>query len=130
MRAGLSYFMEPAFRNHGKVAHGMNATGTVTREMVEQRAAENALINGRDKVNADDFRAARLELLGHETPEQDDDLNGSSQAFENPGSTGTPGVTVRARDEQAEIEKMVHDGMEEAQHTTMVQGAKYPKNQE
>ncbi|HYE31773.1 MAG TPA: hypothetical protein VEH27_10110 [Methylomirabilota bacterium] len=122
--------MEPAFRKHGKVAHGMTASGTVTREMVEQRAAENALINGRDKVNADDLRAARLELLGYEASEDSDDIMGNSLTNENPGSTGEPVVNIRPRDEQAEAEKMVKDGMEEAQHTTMVEGARYPKNQE
>ena len=77
--------------------------GTVTPELVEQRAREIARIEGRspEQVTEDDLQEARAELLGENThPEEDEDrtLAGSGH----------------------KAEKLVADGVEEAAHDQML----------
>lgn len=101
--------------------------GTVTEEMVRQRASEIAVINGRSKhkVLDSDLDQARRELQGEER------LNPETTAAElipederweqNSGSTGTSATTVPASDEQTFAEKLVEEGVADAEHDQELQ---------
>ncbi len=107
-------------------AHGL---GTVTEEMVRQRASELALIAGRgDRVLDTDLDQARRELTGEER------LNPKTTAAERlpedarwedvPESTGERAPTVPAPDEQTFAEKLVEEGVEDAEQDQMARAAK------
>ncbi|HYG34768.1 MAG TPA: hypothetical protein VEC99_08295, partial [Clostridia bacterium] len=108
-------YEEGRFTEHGR------GLGTVTEEMVRKRASELALINGRSEHNIldSDLDQAYRELTGAErlVPE-------SSPAEEIPedarwegvaGSTGNQAQTVPAPDEQTFAEKLVEEGVEDAE---------------
>jgi hypothetical protein len=119
--------------NHGKIAHGLQGTGTVTPEMVEKRARELAVINGRDLYNQSDLSEARLELLGMEDPlgEENDEGGESANDFlKNATSSGDRIAPIRAFDPELQPEKLVQGGVDEAEHDTMLKGARSPANQE
>ena len=56
----------------GRISGRFNGLGTVTPEMVEQRAREIALINGRaaEEFNEADLEEARVELTGEAATEE------------------------------------------------------------
>ena len=125
--------MENPRRSHGKIAHGLRGAGTVTPEMVEERARELAVINGRDSYNQDDFREAKLELLGMENPigeDFDQEIEASSSIRANPVSTGHRAPTKVPTDPQTQSEEVVQGGVDEAEHDTMLRGARASTNQE
>src|SRR2546421_5304120 len=107
--------------------HGL---GTVTEKMVQQRARELAVINGRspNQVLQADLLQARRELTGEEG------LNPEPTAAEQvpeeerwepvPVSTGTKAPTVPAADEQTYTEKLVEEGVEEAEQEQMFEATR------
>ncbi|HZR16298.1 MAG TPA: hypothetical protein VFE51_03140 [Verrucomicrobiae bacterium] len=115
---------EGRFTQH---AHGL---GTVTEEMVRKRAAELALINGRPpgQVLDSDLREARRELTGAERlvpePTPAEELTEDQRWEPVPESSGQEAPTVPAPDEQTFAEKLVEEGVEDAEQDTMVQGTK------
>jgi hypothetical protein len=104
--------------------------GTVTEEMVRQRAAELAIINGRSSNNIldSDLREARRELTGRERldspPEPGEELSEAERWDPVPGSSGSAAPTVPAPDEQTFAEKLVEEGVEDAEQDQMVQGTR------
>lgn len=114
---------------HGIIAEHFGGVGTITREMVVQRAREIALINGHlpDHYTRDDFLEAKRELTGHAGLE-DLDEEGSVTAItrwdEEPGTTGHAADKVVASDEQTFAELLVQEGVDEAEHEQMVEGAR------
>jgi hypothetical protein len=114
----------------GRIAEHSRPLGTVTREMVLARARELAIINGRSphEVLDSDFDQARRELLGEE------DISPKEQALESvpeserwdpvPGSSGDRVPPYPEPDEQTDNERLVQEGMEEAEHDRMVEGAR------
>jgi hypothetical protein len=115
---------------HGKMICHASGLGTVTREMVIQRAREIAMINGRppNHYSRDDFLEAKRELVGNDANESEDNefdsLNALTTWDEDPGTSGHEVDHTEATDEQAISEELVHEGLEEAEHDTMVEGAK------
>lgn len=115
---------------HGKLICHSNGLGTVTREMVIQRAREVALINGRepDHYTRDDFLEAKRELVGNDAVENDDNefegVNALTTWDEDPGTSGHEVDRTVPNDEQTINEELVQEGLEEAEHDTMVEGAK------
>lgn len=119
--------------NSGKILlHGVDA-GEITRSMVEHRAREVALINGRDTITARDRRIARLELQGRDLPDTTSDDSPSialalsrdpSEPISIPGHQ-TP-VYNEANDDDV-IERLAIEGIEEAQHDQML-AARRQKN--
>ena len=102
--------------------------GTVTEEMVRQRASELAMINGRssNKILDSDLKEARRELTGRERlnpqPEPAEEIPESERWDPVPGSSGSAAPTVPAPDEQTFTEKLVEEGIEDAEQDQMVQG--------
>lgn len=104
--------------------------GTVTEEMVRQRARELAVINGRaeGEVNESDLSQARKELTGGErlnpnsTPEED--LSEEERWEPVSGSTGDRVQAVPAPDEQTFAEKLVNEGLADAEHDQMVKASR------
>lgn len=107
-------------------AHGL---GTVTEEMVRQRAAELALINGRPagQVLDSDLDEARRELTGQSglvpSPTAAEQLPEEEREAV-PESVGRKAPAVQATDEQTFAEKLVEEGVEDAEQDHMVEGTR------
>ena len=101
----------------GKIVRGTEGLGTVTPQLIEERAREIARSDGRAQPNDLDRTSAREELTG--TPGLE-----KSPTREEPGrdwqmplvSTGEKAPTVRPEDDQNIPEKLVQQGVEEADH--------------
>lgn len=108
-------------------SHGL---GTVTEAMVRARASEIAVINGRaaDNVLESDLQEARRELTS-ESPAAPQrtaaDLVPEEDRWDPVGgSTGSRAPTVPAPDEQTFAEKLVNEGVEDAEHDQMLKATK------
>jgi len=120
----------------GEAAMIINSTGigTVTRKMVRERAVELALINGRaaQDVSASDWAQAKRELTGEpEASPQEVVLEAAPEAERwdpLPGSTGRIVPVPSSDDEDDEgrsfAERLVAEGVSEAEHDQMLQAAK------
>ena len=103
--------------------------GTVTPEMVEQRAREIALINGRvaEDFSEADLDEARAELTGdfatQEQREEEPGMATASLADIAPGTVGHKVAPKLPSDEQRMSEQLVHEGVEEAEHHQMLVGS-------
>jgi hypothetical protein len=107
-----------AERQQGKILRGTEGLGTVTPQMIEERASEIARSDGRAQPNDLDRTRAREELT--------DTTSGSEKPAtkEEPGrdwgmplvSSGEKAPTVRPEDEQNIPEKLIQEGIEEADH--------------
>ncbi len=104
--------------------------------MVVQRARENAIINGRlpNRYTQDDFLEAKRELLGVNGLGQDqaeeEPIAGLTSWDEEPGTSGHAMERMIASDEQTLAQQLVEEGVSEAEHEQMVEGARSPENQE
>jgi hypothetical protein len=128
--------MKKSHQSPGKISDRFSGIGTVTSEMVKERAREIALINGRppNHYNQDDFMEAKRELTG-ETSEADGDgaediVAGLVTWDEAPGEAGRSVARKTPEDEQSCAVLLAEEGMEEAEHDQMVEGARNPHNQE
>jgi hypothetical protein len=115
---------EGRFTEH---AHGL---GTVTEQMVQARARELAVIAGRDEhhVLDSDIEEARRELTGEErlTPEPTpaEQLGEDKRWDPYPESVGHEAPKVPAPDEQTFAEKLVEEGVEDAELDQMERATK------
>ena len=110
------------------------AIGTVTRKMVQERAVELALINGRapQDVSESDLEQAKRELTGQSDMDPKEVLLESMPESERwdplPGSAGhiVPVTSVDGEDDEGRSfnERLVEEGMLEAEHDQMLQSAK------
>lgn len=110
----------------GKILlHGAEA-GEITRDMIERRAHEIALIEGRDSPSAEDRRVARQELEGRDLPDTSGDDSPSialslnrdpSDPISVPGHQ-TP--NYNEGDDDNMTERLAIEGIEEAQHDQML----------
>jgi hypothetical protein len=115
---------EGRFSDHG------GGLGTVDRSMIRHRAREIAVINGRgpNQILDSDVEQARRELEGRER------LNPLATAAENlpeskrwdpvPGTAGHKAPTLDAPDEQTFAERLVEEGMADAEHDQQVKAAR------
>jgi hypothetical protein len=119
----------------GRISGRFNGMGTVTPEMVEQRAREIALINGRpaEDFSESDLEEARAELTGDfATAEQREEEPGMAAATLRdvvPGTTGHKTAPKLPSDEQRMAEQLVQEGVEEAEHHQMLAGSTTDTNQ-
>jgi hypothetical protein len=120
--------------NKGIIMENADGTGMVTPAMVEARARELALIDGRDssKPTKADYQQAKRELTG------EDDIDPQQQNLESlpesedwdplPGSTGRQAAESLGEDEDAEgrseSAQMFEEGISEAEHDQMRQAAR------
>jgi hypothetical protein len=112
----------------GRFTQGGRGLGTVTEEMVRQRAGELAVINGRteDQILDSDLEEAHRELTSERV---EPELSAEEQivAGDNvgvPASTGDRVEAVPAPDEQTFAEKLVQEGVEDAEHDQMIQATR------
>ena len=107
--------------------------GTVTSKMVEARARELALINGRSssKPSEADYQQAKRELTGEaETDLQEENLESLPESEGRdpvPGSSGLQAADSLGEDEDAEgrseSAQMFEEGVNEADHDQMLRAA-------
>ena len=110
-----------------------DGTGTVTPAMVDARARELALVDGRDssKPTKADYQQAKRELTGEDDidPQQENlESLPESEAWDPlPGSTGRQAAESLGEDEDAEgrseSAQMFEEGISEAEHDQMRQAA-------
>src|SRR5437867_1611317 len=109
--------MKTANHAHGKISDHFKGVGTITRDMVVQRAREIALINGHEPghYTRDDFLEAKRELIGATpgTTESGDDepLATITRWDEEPGSMGHEVERSELADEQTFAEQLVEEGV-------------------
>jgi hypothetical protein len=110
--------MDEAQHNEGKILLGTKGVGAVTPQMIEERAREIAHSDGRAQPNDLDHARAREELIGA-TSESD-----KPATRKEPGrdwgmplvSSGEKAPTVRPEDEENIPEKLIQEGIDEADH--------------
>jgi len=128
--------MKATSQSHGKISDHFKGLGTVTSDVVVARAREIALINGRrpNHYSQDDFMQAKRELTGampeSEGEDQEDMVAGLVTWDEPPLATGRPVRKTEMEDELSSAELLTEEGMIEAEHEHMVEGARNPHNQE
>ena len=117
----------------------INSTGvgTVTEKMVRQRAVELAEIDGRraQEISTSDLEQAKRELTGGSDLDPNEALLESAPEAERwdplPGSTGrvVPVTSIDDEDDEGRSvsDRLVEEGMLEAEHDQMVQAAKAAK---
>ena len=109
--------------------------GTVTPGMVEQRAREIALINGRtaEEFNEADLEEARAELTGdaaiEEQREEEPGQGAGTLRDINPGTVGHKTAPKLPSDDQRVAEQLVQEGVDEAEHHSMLAGSTRDTNQ-
>src|SRR5262249_60563940 len=101
----------------GKILRGTEGLGTVTREMIEDRANEIARGDGREEANDLDRTRAREDLTGSIAGSEPRTVGEPDPDWYTPrGSAGERAQTVRPEDEANIPEKLVREGIEEADH--------------
>ena len=119
----------------GRISGRFNGLGTVTPEMVEQRAREIALINGRtaEEFNEADLEEARAELTGasalEEQREEEPGPGAGTLRDIVPGTAGHKNAPKLPSDEQRVAEQLVQEGVDEAEHHSMLAGSTRETNQ-
>jgi hypothetical protein len=114
----------------GRLSRQSQGLGTVTEEMVMGRARELAEINGRpaDNVLDSDIDQARRELTGQEglapEPTKAEELSEEQRWEAVPGSVGKKAPTVPAPDEQTYAEKLVEEGVSDAEQDQMIKATR------
>ena len=124
--------------NKGIIMENADGIGTVTPAMVEARARELALINGRDssKPTKADYQQAKRELTGEEEIDlQEENLESVPESEDwdpVPGSTGGQAADSPSEDEDAEgrseAARMYEEGISEADHDQMLRAAEAEQN--
>ena len=111
------------------IQHG-SGLGTVTREMVQKRARELAISDGRapGEVTQGDFDQARRELVGATAPgdvlEEVDEATSTSNWDPAPGTAGHRADSQEVDDEETVAEQLMHEGIEEADHDERVESGR------
>jgi len=123
--------------NESALMINSTGVGTVTHKMVRERAVELALIDGRtaQEVSKSDWEQAKRELMGGSDMDPKEALLEAAPESERwdpvPGSTGhivtVPSVDGEDDDGRSASERLVEEGMLEAEHDQMVQAAKEQK---
>ena len=114
----------------GRFSLNARGLGTVTKEMVRLRARELAQINGRsaDQLTDSDLEEARRELTGEErlVPEETpaEQLPEEGRWVAVPESAGQQAPTASAPDEQTFSERLVEEGMEDAEQDQMIKATR------
>jgi len=101
-----------------KILRGTEGIGIVTPQMIEERAREIAQVEGRAEANDLDRTRAREDLTGstsgsEEVPTREEP---DRDWYTPRGSAGEKAPTVRPQDEENISEKLIQEGIEEADH--------------
>jgi hypothetical protein len=110
-----------------KIAVGSEGLGTVSPDLVEQRALELAKTDGRAEANEKDLAEARAELLSGEpltAAEVPDPAVDQITAWDDvPAETGSRAPKFGTEDEANIAQVLVEEGLEEADHDARVAAA-------
>jgi hypothetical protein len=118
--------------NKGIVSKNFAGVGPVTREMVNARARELALIAGHaPHVSQSDYEQAKRELTGESDIDRQDELIESMPESKRwdpvPGSEGSQVAELQSEDEddegRSETEQLVDQGAEDADRDRMLRAA-------
>jgi hypothetical protein len=130
-RSAVLVVMETNPVNKGSISNNFAGIGAVTREMIDKRACELAILSGRaaDEVTDADFEQATRELNGETDLDNDEvvleSLPESDRWNPNPGSAGKQSQELPNEDEddegRSETTQLVEGGVREAEHDQMVQ---------
>jgi hypothetical protein len=113
-------------KNPGKILVHGEETGEITRDLLDARAQEIALIAGRDTPTAEDRRLAREELQGQDLPDTatDDSPTIACASTRDPSEPlSVPGhqtPVYNEADDDDLNERLAMEGLEEAQHDQML----------
>jgi len=114
----------------GRFSDRGEGLGTVTRKMVMQRARQIAVINGRSEkdMNDTDFAEARRELQGEDelnpTPTREETLPEDKRWDPVPASEGRKAPSFEPSDEQTFAEKLVDEGVADAEHDQEIEATR------
>ena len=121
-------------QNEGIISENFEGVGTVSREMIHERAAELALIGSKEpgSISQDNYQQAKRELTGESDIDRQEEVLNSFPESKRwdpvPGTEGreTPGAKSDDEDDdgESEVEQLVEQGAEEAAHDQMLQAAK------
>lgn len=119
----------------GKEIHprGRITNSSATENDIEQRARENALISGREpnRVNASDRIQAKKELLGDDSADKSADENEiTGCGIGAPPVSRGKKVEAQLPDDDLNEERAVREGIDEAEHSEMLEAAKHPTKNE
>lgn len=107
---------------------------SATENDVEQRAREDALISGREpnRVSASDRIQAKKELLGDDSADKSVDENEIvGRGMGAPPVSRGKKVEAQLPDDDLNEERLVQEGIDEAEHSEMLEATKHPtKNEE
>lgn len=105
-------------QSRGKILSGTEGLGTVSPQMLEERAREIARSDGRSQPNDLDRTRAREELIGPtSTSEKPPTREEPGRDWQMPlVSTGEKAPTVRPEDDENIPAKLIQEGVEEADH--------------
>jgi hypothetical protein len=136
----VSEAMETNPANKGSISNNFSGIGAVSRDMLNKRARELALISGRPEGKATDadYEQAQRELSGGS------DLDSREEALESlpeserwnpvPGSPGLQSEELPMEDEdsegRSESTQLVEGGVLEAEHDQMVQAEESEQDEE
>ena len=113
----------------GIISDHFHPVGTVTREMVRERAREIAFINGHspNHCTRQDWVDAQQELSGAipSLDSEDEELINATSWCEEPVEAGHAVERIEAPDEQTLSEELVEQGISEAEHDQMVEATKH-----
>jgi len=120
--------MKPDRTDEGRFTDRGRGLGTVTEEMIRSRAEEIAVINGRSKRNvlSADIEQATRELRDGATTESTkaENVPEADRWAPEGGSPGRKAETLSASDEQTFAERLVEEGVADAEHDQEVQATK------
>lgn len=114
----------------GRFSDRGEGLGTVTKKMVMQRARQIALINGRSEkdVTDTDFKEALRELQGedelHPAPTREESLPEDKRWDPVPASEGRKAPSTEPSDEQTFAEKLVDEGVADAEHDQEIEATR------
>jgi hypothetical protein len=118
----------------GALTENSAGVGTVTDKMVQKRAVELAMINGRsaNEVSQSDWEQAKRELTGESDIDPKEAVLEAAPESERwdplPGSTGHKVPVAASEDEdedgRSDNEKLVEEGIEGAEHDQMRQASR------
>ena len=109
----------------GKILIHENGLGEMTENEIADRALELALIDGRAAATKEDFERARAELRGATLPSASGDDDSSTDSLSRdpsdpPSNHGHQIPNREGHDEEVAVERLVAEGVEEAQHDQML----------
>jgi hypothetical protein len=113
----------------GRTMEHAQGVGTVTDQMVLKRAYELAQTNSRPggKPTPSEWDQAKRELMGGHAPAAEEgnrEIPVGKRWDPVPGSAGRRAAGSSLDDEQSMAERLVREGVEEAEHELMVEGSK------